>query len=133
MKTLLRYYLINLGALWFTSIIIKGLVYVGGIQTLFLAALVFALINLILLPLLKILLLPLNLLTLGFFAWVSNVLALYFLTRIVPNLHLTSFYFPGFSTGGFSIPATEVTVFWTAVIASLAIGLLTNFFHWLSH
>lgn len=133
MKTLIRYYLINLGALWLTSTLVSGFVYEGGLPTLLKAALVFALINLILLPLLRILLLPLNLLTLGFFAWVTNVLALYFLVRIVPNLHLTSSYLPGMQVGGFSIQAISLSAFWTAVIASLVIGVVTHFFHWLSH
>lgn len=112
--------------------VVTGFVIDGGVQTLLKAALVFALINLILLPLLKILLLPLNLLTLGFFAWATNVLALYFLIRIVPSLHLTSFYFSGINGMGLAISGMEVSAFWTAIIASLVIGIFTHFFHWLS-
>ena len=133
MRTILRYYLINLGALWFTSLVITGLTYSGGLPTLFKAGLVFTAINLVLLPLLKILLLPLNLLTLGFFAWVTNVLALYFLTRLVSDIHLTQFHFVGLSGGGFNIPSGDVSSFWTAILASLVIGLFTHFFHWLAH
>lgn len=133
MKTLLRYYLINLGALWFTSYLVPGFIYMGGFKTLFIAGAVFTLINIILVPLLKILLLPLNLLTLGFFAWVTNVLALYFLTRVVPNLQLTSFYFSGINIAGISIQGMDISSFWTAIIASLLIGMFTHFFHWLTH
>lgn len=133
MKTLLRIFLINLGALYFTSSIIPGFTYIGGVVTLLVAGLVFTIINIILVPLLKILLLPLNLLTLGFFAWVTNVLALYFLTKVVTSLQITSFYFPGFEANGFSIPPLDISAFWTTVIASLLIGFFTHFFHWLTH
>lgn len=134
MKTLLRYFLINLVSLWATSEILKGgLIYIGGFQTILLAALVFSGINLILIPLLKILLLPLNLLTLGFFAWITNVIALYALTTVVPQIKLTSYYYPGFEYQGFIIPAAFLTTFWVAVVASFLIGVLTNFLHWLSH
>lgn len=133
MKTILRYYLINFGALWLTSQIVPGFVYDGGITTLFKAGLVFTGINLILVPVLKILLLPLNLLTLGFFAWVANVIALFVLIKLVPNLHVTSFYFSGYYIGGFIIPATDLSAFWTAIIVSLVIGAITHFLHWLSH
>ncbi len=132
MKTLLRYYLINLGALWFTSQVVPGFVFDGGLMTLLKSAVVFTLINLLLVPVLKVLLLPLNLLTLGLFSWVINVLALYALVRLVPNLHLTSFYFSGFNLGGFTIPAMDLSAFWVAMLGALVIGLITHFFHWLS-
>lgn len=133
MKTIIRYYLINLGSLWLAAYLIPGFIYDGGTGTLLKAALVFTGINLILVPVLKILLLPLNLLTLGFFSWAANVLALFALIKLVPTLHVTSFYFSGYSIGGFIIPASEISAFWTAIISSLIIGLITHFFHWLTH
>lgn len=134
MKSLLRYFLINLVSLWATSEILKGgLIYIGGFQTLLLASAVFAGINFVLIPLLKILLLPLNLLTLGIFAWMTNVIALYALTTVVPQIKLSGFYFPGWQNSGFTIPAVDLTTFWVAVVASLLIGLFTHFLQWLTH
>lgn len=133
MKTLLRYYLINLVSLWVTTQIISGLTYSGGIQTLLVAGLVFTIINLILVPLLKILLLPLNMLTLGLFAWVTNVLALFALTKLVSAFTLRSFYSEGFYLNGVSIAPIELNTFWVAVVASLCIGIITHFLQWLSH
>ena len=75
MKTLLRYFLINLVSLYATTRYLPGLTYTGGLKSLAMGALAFMLINFILVPLLKILFLPLNLLTLGLFAWLINVLA----------------------------------------------------------
>lgn len=131
MKTLLRYFLINLVALWATTEIIKGLIYTGGIQTLFIGAAGFSVINLLLVPLLRILLLPLNILTLGFFAWVTNVLALYALTALVPQFIIASFYFPGFEYNGFIFPGVELSSIWVAIISSLLVGVFTHFLHWL--
>lgn len=133
MRTLLRYFLINLVSLWITTRLISGLTYTGGIGSLFLGALVFMLINWILVPLLKILLLPLNLLTLGFFAWITNVLALYALTTLLPSFQLVPYTFPGYTAGGFSLPAYDLSPFWVAIIASFLIGLITHFLQWLSH
>ncbi len=133
MKTLLRYFLINLVAIWATSQIIQGVSYTGGFKTLAIASLAFMAINILLVPLLKILLLPLNLLTLGLFAWITNVLALFALTRIVPEIYLTPYYFPGFIYNGFILPGVNLSVFWVAVIASFLIGIFTHFLHWLSH
>lgn len=133
MKTLLRYFLINLGALWITTKIIPGLTYSGGARSLIMGGFVFMLINMILVPVLKILLLPLNLLTLGFFAWVTNVLALYALTTVVSDFRLAPYTFAGFQTGFLIIPPYELSVFLVAIAASFLIGMITHFLQWLSH
>lgn len=96
-------------------------------------AAVFMLINFILVPLLKILFLPLNLLTVGLFAWLVNVLALYALTTIVSDFVLMPYYFPGAAIAGISIPAVQLTTFWVAVVASFMIGIITHFLQWLCH
>lgn len=91
------------------------------------------LINLILVPLLKVLLLPLNLLTLGFFAWITNVLALYALTTAVSDFKLIPYTFPGFNYNGLNIPSYELSPFLVAVVASFLIGIITHFLQWLTH
>ncbi len=133
MKTLLRHFLINLVALFFTTRYIPGLAYTGGVKSLLIGAVVFMLINFLLVPLLKILFLPLNLLTLGVFSWLINVLALYALTTIFSDFVLMPFYFTGANIAGISLPAMNLTAFWVAVLASLMIGLITQFLQWLVH
>lgn len=133
MKTLLRYFLINLSALWVASAVITGLTYSGGVKTLLIATAAFTVINILLVPLIKILLLPLNLLTLGLFSWITNVLALYALTTVVPQVQLLPFYYPGANFNGFIIPAMDFSTFWVAVMASFLIGIITQFLHWVSH
>lgn len=133
MRKILRYYLINLTALYAATRIISGLTYDGGIKTLLTAALVFMVINFLMVPLLKILFLPLNLLTLGLFAWLINVLAIYALTTAVPDFKVLPFHFAGLSYGGFTLPAYDLTTFWVAVLASLVIGIITHLLQWLTH
>lgn len=90
-------------------------------------------INLLLVPLLKILFLPLNLLTLGLFAWITNVLALYALTTVVSDFKLTSYAFSGINLSGFIVPAYELSPFMVAIVASFIIGMITHFLQWLTH
>lgn len=133
MKILLRYFLINLVSLYLTTMAIPGLTYTGGVKSLLFGAGVFMLINFILVPLLKILFLPLNLLTLGLFSWLINVIALYALTTIVSDFQLLPYAFEGITLAGIIIPSLELTPFWVAVTASLLIGIITNFLQWLAH
>lgn len=133
MKRILRYFLINVTSLWVATMIIPGLTYTGGVKSLIVGGIAFMAINLVLVPLLKILLLPLNLLTLGLFAWITNVLALYALTSVVSDFQLVSFNFAGANFNGFIIPAYELSPFLVAVVASFLIGLITHFLQWLTH
>lgn len=132
MKTILRAFLINLGALWVVSLVLPSLTINGGARGLIIGSLAFMAANIILVPLLRILLLPLNLLTLGIFAWLSNVLALYLLVNIVPTFKLLPYSFPGTTLNGFIIPAVFLSVFQVAIIASFLISLITHLLHWLS-
>lgn len=133
MKTLLRYFLINLVSLWITTQAIPGLTYDGGVKSLAIGAAAFMVINFLLVPLLKVLLLPLNLLTLGLFAWITNVLALYALTTVVSAFQLKAYSFPGANYNGVSIPPYDLSPFLVAVAASFLIGVITHFLQWLAH
>jgi len=56
--------------------------------TLLIASVVLTILNSIVKPALKILLLPINIITLGLFSWVINVLILWLLIAIVPGFHI---------------------------------------------
>lgn len=131
-KAVLRNYLLNLGILWAVTQIFPGLTYTGGFQTLATGALGLMAMNLIVIPLLKVVFLPLNILTLGIFTWVINVIALYILVTVLPQIKLMPYYFPGGSFLGMSIPPQNLTVLWVAIIASFMIGFASRFFHWLT-
>lgn len=131
MKNQLRLFLFNLFALWLVTQLIAGVRFSGGWQTLVLASFVLTLANWLIKPLVKLLLLPINLLTLGAFRWLINVVILYLVTLLVPNFKIAAFLFPGFSYQGFVIPSLHLTTFWVFVIVSFAISLVTTFLLWL--
>lgn len=131
-KSVLRDYLLNLGILWAVTEIFPGLSYEGGFRTIAIGALGLMAMNLVIIPVLKVVFLPLNILTLGIFTWVINVIALYLLTTIIPQFKLIPYYFPGGNFLGMNLPAQNLTVLWVAIIASFMIGFASRFFHWLT-
>lgn len=130
-KSVLRNYLLNLGILWVVTLIFPGLSYDGSLKTLAVGALGLMGMNLIIIPLLKVVFLPLNILTLGIFTWVLNVIALYLLTTIIPAFKLVPYFYPGGNFLGMSLPPQNFTVLWVAIIASFMIGFASRFLHWL--
>lgn len=131
MKSLLRTYLVNMGALWATTQILPALSINDGFRGLLIAAAAFMGANLVLIPLLKILLLPLNLLTVGLFSWLANVIALYFLVTVIPSFQVSSYYFPGLNYDEFSFPSLDLSPFLVVIAASFLIGFIHHFLKWL--
>ncbi len=130
-KKYLRSFIFNLGALWLADYLFPGVSLAGGYQTLLLATLALTLVNLLVKPLVKLLLLPINLITLGMFRWLINVVALYLVTLIVPQFQIQGFLFPGFSFQNFSLPAVQLSTFWVYVLVSFFLSLVTSFLFWL--
>ena len=131
MKRIIRSLTINIFALWLTSVVLPGFSYRGGFFTLFLAAFVLGLINLLLKPVIRFFLLPINLLTLGLLSWLINVFLLFILTLLVPQIVISSFNFPGFQSHGFIIPPFGISHFWALALASLSISIISGFLNWL--
>ncbi len=129
MKYILRVFLFNVFALWLTSQILPSLVISGGWQVTMIAGLFLSLLTLVVSPILKILFIPINILTFGLLSWVINVAVIYLLTLIVSSVEIRSFQFPGASWGGFVIPATFVTYPLALIITSLTVTFIANVLH----
>lgn len=133
MRKILRRVLINLTALYITTQIIPGIQITGGLRGWLVSVGMFILADMLLVPFLRILFLPLNLLTLGLFAWGVNVLALYFLVSVVPTFKLHAYHFYGANFGLLIIPQLDLTPFLVVVVASFLIGSIIHLLNWVSH
>ncbi|MFZ2200092.1 MAG: phage holin family protein [Microgenomates group bacterium] len=91
------------------------------------ASLVFVVFNFVLSPIIKLLLLPINLLTLGLFRWLTNVLVLYLFDLIYDGIAISGFTFPGYTSSIISIPSGYLGLFWVLVLASFIMSLTYSF------
>jgi len=141
LKKYLRLFFINFLALWMLSRFMlgftlkvhpEGIEFLNGYQTIALTALVLTILGTLVKPLIKILLIPINLLTLGAFRWLINVITLWLVTLVVPQFKIGSFVFQGLNWNGFIIPSFFMARFWAFVLASLFISLVTSFVLWLT-
>jgi len=132
MKRLIRLFLINCGAFYLASYLISGISFGGGIRTLALIGLVLTVMNVVLKPILKVFMLPFNIVTLGLFSWFLNVVILFLLTKIVGQIKISEFDFAGFSCGGFVIPALYLGIFETLIIGAVVINAVSLFLNWLA-
>ncbi len=131
MKSVLRNILINIGALMAISHFLPSFVVSGGIKGWLSAAVGLMIANFLIVPFMKILLLPLNLLTLGLFSWAGNILALYALVITVPSITISTYQFPGEVLGGFTISKMTLNTFQVAAVASFFLAVIMHITHWL--
>jgi putative membrane protein len=82
--------LINAVAIYIATVVVSG-IRVSSTTTLLLAALVLAIINAAVKPVMVILTLPLTIVTLGLFLLVLNAVCLWLVTVIVPGVEVRSF------------------------------------------
>lgn len=119
-------FLFNSFSLWLVSQVIPALSIVGGWQVLLLAGLVLSFLNLFVVPVLKILFLPINLLTFGLLSWGINVIVLYLLTVFVSGVGIDAWEFPGITFMGFVIPQIVFSSFASFILISLSVSALAN-------
>lgn len=84
--------------------------------TLILAAVIFTILNHIIKPILKILFLPINIITLGLFSIVINVALLWLVTYLVPGFHIESMVLFG----------VQLNQFFSLLVISTLLGFLQS-------
>jgi putative membrane protein len=125
MKSLLQKLLINIISILVVAYIASGLSFGNSPKTLFIAALALAFANAILRPIIKLIFTPINLVTLGLFSWVINVLILYMVTLVVPGFNIQPFSLTLFGT------VFVFNQFFAYIVISIALSLVTTATSWL--
>jgi len=132
MKGFLRKSVINAVSFYIVSQVLSGLQIEGGIPTFILAGAVFSVISFIGRPILTIITLPLNLITLGAFSFIINVALLYLLTIFIPQISISPFTFEGFFLSGFVIPKFYFNLFFAYIACSIILSVVSSFLTWLT-
>lgn len=133
MKSLLRSYVVHTVVLWIVAENIGGIQFTDDPKILLLGSLALTIVDTLIKPLLNILLLPFNLVTLGTFRWVSSALTLYLSTLLVPGFSVIAFVYPGFNSSFFIIPEITFSLLWAYIMLSVIISFIVSFIFWLMH
>ena len=91
LKRLLFAWIFNIAAIFVASVFVDGINYSDDFWILVLAGFVFGLVNAIVKPIVKLLALPLIILTVGVALFFINLLMLYITSWIVPHFSIDSF------------------------------------------
>lgn len=126
MKKLFRMLIFPAIALYITSLWNKGFIlpntYLDLIKLIILMALIFYL----LVPLSKVVLFPLNLITFGLASFFVFILCFYLLQTYLSLITVKTWLFPGFQLLIAKIPKMEISYFVNLILSSLSVSSIIN-------
>lgn len=131
MKTIIRAVAIYTLSLFLLPYLIPGIKIEGGFLTLIIGGVSLAFLFLTIKPILNIITLPVNMLTLGIFSIFTNALILYILTIFVIDISILPFTYPKTEILGFVIPRLEFNTFFAYIYTSFVLSCIDSFFSWL--
>ncbi len=126
MKNYLRLSFLNTFSLFIVASFYPGLIIPTQILELLWAGVIFTIINQLVKPIIKLFLLPINLITLGLFRWIANVVVLFILTNLITSIQVKAFIMPAIDYSGFAMPSFAVNTALTFILASFLLSLVFN-------
>jgi len=127
MKYFLKTWVFYMVAIWIIKEWIPAFIVAGGWIHILIAGGILAILMLFIRPIIKILFIPINFLTLGLISWVVNVLVIYLLTLMAPNVSIVPWVYQGWTWQGFIIPSTTIPYLATLIIVTFALTFVTQF------
>lgn len=126
MKSILKRVFVNFLCFLAVSGAIPAIDYSGKLLILITASVVLSVVNWLVKPILNLLFLPLNFITLGTFRWITNILLIYLVTIITPEFKITPFLFPGINFQGFIIPPIYFNLFFTYLLVAFLLSIISD-------
>lgn len=131
MKAVVRNVVFYSFALFALTQILPGVTVEGGLPILFLGGAILSVMFVVVKPILNIISIPLNILTLGLFSFFSNIILLFSLTLVVPEIQINPFTFSGFSYSGFAIPKADFNQIMAFAVSGFVLSAIITFLTWL--
>lgn len=130
MKKIVNIFAIEVASLFIATQIASGIVFQNGLEGLFVAGVALAIAAYFVRPVVNILLLPLNLVTLGLFKFIGHAVTLFIVDLALNQFQITGFHFLGVATRWFDVPAINfgegaLAYIGFSILISVVSGLLS--------
>jgi len=130
MRSLLKKYLLTLTVVYTLTLFIPAVSIAQGWSGLFYASLVLSILFYIARPIVNLIMLPLNILTLNLSAWLINIVIFYLWTVLVPEVEVIEWSFAGASFGNFIFSSYNFAGWQVIIICAIFITMLNQFLNW---
>jgi len=132
MKRFLRIFVVEAVVLFLVSKITEGLNFQNGLVSLVITAIGLTGASLLIKPIINLLLLPLNLLTFGFFRFLTNAITLFLVDLVLVQFSVGGFFFKGYRGELIVIPSLHLPAGPLSYLAfSFFLSLSGSLIYWL--
>lgn len=131
MRQLLRHYFVIIVCIYAVTQIIPAIAIQNSWRGIFYAAAVLSLLLYITKPIINLIMLPINLLTLNLASWLINIIIVYIWVLLDKDVRISAWEFSGFTFGPISLASFNFGVLQTIIISAILLTLLERFFSWL--
>lgn len=131
MKTPIKNFLISVFSIAILAHLIPGVSYQSDLKILLLAAFILSLVNFIVKPILKIIFLPINLITFGIAGWLIQVILLYLTALFVDGFTISTFVLGPTTILGISLPRIVFSGVWAYVGSAFVLNFISSFLYWI--
>lgn len=131
MKKPLKHFILNAVSILILAQLLPGVSFGSSIQTLLFAALILSLMNLLIKPLLKIVLFPINVITFGLAGWLIQIIILYLTTLFVGDFTINSYSLGPLTVLGIGIPKIHFSGFWSYFGSAFVLSIVNNVLYWI--
>lgn len=123
MKKIVKIFAVEVVSLFVATQIASGIVFQNGLEGLFVAGVALAIAAYFVRPVVNILLLPLNLVTLGLFRFIGHAVTLFVVDLALNQFQITGFHFFGMTSRFFDLPQINLE---SGPLAYIAFSILIS-------
>ncbi len=131
MKKLIQRFLVTTITFYFLISFYPGLTGPSNYQPLIIAASIYLFLELIIKPLLKVFLIPINILTFGLASFFVNIILLYIFLIIFPDINVVPFSLGPFQYNNITIPTLHFGYWSSLVLTSFLLSFSISFIQWI--
>lgn len=128
MKKIIKFVLLFSFSITTQNLFWQNLSFNHGLETIVLVAFILTIFDLFLKPIIKLLLLPINFLTLGLIRFVINTLGLYLAVFLIADFFVNPINLPAQTIYSLSLPPLSFSGFWCFLVNSISISFLLSVF-----
>jgi|SRR3989338_4769000 len=132
MKHLLRLFITNSVAVYAASLIIEGFSIKGDFfRTLSVISAALIIVDMLVKPIVNLLLLPINILTLGMFRWIINIGIFYGVTLLISDFAIEAFTFRGVDLGSINVGEIYIGKAGAVIISAILVEVVRGLIKWI--
>lgn len=125
MKFVLRKYFLTVSSLFLLSQLIPSVAITNSWNGLFYASLILSLLFYLIRPIINLIMIPLNLITLNLSSWLVNIIIFYIWTIITNTVKISDWQFGGLNIGAITLSSFNL-VKWQVIIVGAIVYILIN-------